>query len=190
MPEFQELLIRGLLFLCAYIILLPIKLMNPLSQIPGTPKEQLRAIRILFAAIIIGAMLFAIVMAVLDKVAQGALAPETRKYADLFLYIASGFAFICLVVAFSSYRKSMAAAKDALIPLPNKLNLYRAALVRYIAVCEGAALFSIIAFFLTGNYNLFLITAVMIAAMLWKTPTRQRVKDELALDWQQQQELE
>jgi hypothetical protein len=74
--------------------------------------------------------------------------------------------------------------------LPDKLNQYRSALIIYIALCEGPALFGIILFFVTGNYLMFIITGITIASMLAKMPSRKRVVDDLTLDWKQQQELE
>jgi hypothetical protein len=158
-------------------------------QTPATPKENLRAARIVFWAIIAGAVIFSIIVFIINKI-QGHLMPEAEQYATLFLYIVSIVAAVCLIIAMRTYKKGVAVAKESLIPLQDKLNLYRTTLVRYIALCEGPAIFSIVAFFVTGNYYLFVITAIMIAAMLAKAPTRQRVTNELALDWQQQQELD
>jgi len=163
--------------------------MSQYQQIPGTPKENLRATRIVFVAIVSGAVIFAIIIFAINKM-QDDLAPKTKEYANLFLYLSSAIAAFCLAIAISGYKKGIVPAKDSLIPLQDKLNIYRATLIRYIALCEGSALFSIIAFFLTGSYYLFLITALSIAVMLLKAPTRQRVSDDLALDWKQQQELE
>ncbi|HEY6504002.1 MAG TPA: hypothetical protein VIZ28_08520 [Chitinophagaceae bacterium] len=163
--------------------------MSPTPQVPGTPKEILRATRIFYGAIIAGAILFGVIVFALNNI-QGPLMPELKEYGNIFLYAAAGMAILCLLVAFNSYNKGVAAAKDPLIPLPAKLNLYRNTLVRYAALCEAPALFSIIVLFMTANYASLIITAGMIAAMLAKSPTRQRVIDELALDWKQQKELE
>jgi hypothetical protein len=162
---------------------------NQPPRVPGTPKEELRAIRIIFGAIIAGALIFALIVNVIHYI-QGPLAPEAKEYAHFFLYAAAGLAAICLVIAMNGYNKGITVAKETLISLPDKLNQYRLSLVRYIALCEAPALFSIVAFFVTGNYLLFIITGIMIAAMLLKAPTLKRVTDDLGLDWKQQQELE
>ncbi|MEI9908639.1 MAG: FAD-linked oxidase C-terminal domain-containing protein [Bacteroidota bacterium] len=162
---------------------------NQPPRVPGTPKEELRAIRIIFGAIIVGVLLFGLIVNVINYM-QGSLAPEAKEYAHFFLYAAAGLAAICLVIAMNGYNKGTTVAKETLISLPDKLNQYRLSLVRYIALCDVPALFSIVAFFVTGNYFLFIITVVMIAAMLLKAPTLKRVTDDLGLDWKQQQELE
>ncbi|MEI9810206.1 MAG: hypothetical protein WDO16_21345 [Bacteroidota bacterium] len=163
--------------------------MNSYQQIPGTPKEILRGIRIFFGAIIAGALLFAVIVVIVNKV-QGHLMPEIKEYEYAFLYAAAGIAVVCLIIAYNAYNKEMAVAKNSLIPLTGKLNLYRTALIKYVALCEGPALFGIIVLFMTANYAALIITGIMIAAMLAKAPTRRRVTDDLALDWKQQQELE
>lgn len=163
--------------------------MSQYQPIPGTPKEILRAIRILFAAIIAGAAIFALVILGINKM-DGPGMPELKGYKNIFLYVVAAIAAICLPAAFNSYNKGITAAKESLIPLTGKLNMYRAALVRYIALCEAPALLGIIALFVTGNYVFLIIAAIMIVAMLVKAPTRRRVIDDLALDWKQQQELE
>ena len=161
---------------------------NQSPRVPGSPKEELRAIRIIFGAIIAGALIFAIIVLVLNMM-QGPAAPEVKEYEHIFLYAAAGLAAVCFVIAISRYNKGITLAKDSLISLQDKLNQYRLSLVRYIALCEGPALFSIVAFFMTGNYFLFIITGLMIIAMLFKAPVLKRVTDDLELDWKQQQEL-
>jgi len=163
--------------------------MSQYQQVPGTPKEILRSIRVLFGAIVTGTVIFAIIIVVVIKL-QGHLMPETEEYQSVFLYIATGLAIICGLVAVNQYNKGIAAAKDSLIPLPDKLNLYRATLIKYMALCEGSALLWIILFFMTVNYAALGCTSVMIIAMLRKTPTLKRVVDDLSLDGKQQQELE
>jgi hypothetical protein len=163
--------------------------MSQYQQVPGTPKEILRSLRVFFGAIITGAVVFAIIMVVVIKL-QGHVMPETEEYQSIFLYVAAGLATLCWLVAVNQYNKGIAAAKDSLILLPAKLNLYRSALIRYVALCEAPALFGIIVFFMTANYIALGITGVMIIAMLAKTPTLKRVADDLSLDRKQQQELE
>ena len=161
--------------------------MNQAQQTPSSP--NLRAIRILFNAIIAGTLLFSIVALLINKT-QGPFSKEIRGYHNIFLGISIGIAVICFVIARRSYNKGIAIAKDSLISLPDKLNKYLATLLMYIALCEGPAVFGVVLFLITGNYFMLIITVTMIAAMLTKAPTIKRITDELGLDWKQQQELE
>jgi len=60
----------------------------------------------------------------------------------------------------------------------------------YQALCEAAALLSVVVFFLTGIFTLLIITAILLTLMLSKVPITKKVVNELALDWKEQQELE
>jgi hypothetical protein len=62
-------------------------------------------------------------------------------------------------------------------------------MISYLALCEGPALFAVMAFLLTANYWFLLITVAMLTAMIFKQPTKQRVINELQLSSQDQQEL-
>lgn len=163
--------------------------MSQYQQVAGTPKEILRAIRVFFGAIITGVVIFAVIIVVMIKL-QGQMMYEGEEYQDVFLYVLGAVAAVCWIVAVNTYNKGIMAAKDSLIPLSDKLNLYRGALIRYVALCDGPAIFGIIVFFMTANYIALGVTGIMIIAMLAKTPTLKRVVDDLALDWKQQQELE
>jgi hypothetical protein len=162
--------------------------MNQSPPMPGTPKEILRGIRILFAAIIAGAVIFSVIVIVLNAM-EKTVSPLI-EYENIILVAGIAIALICLIIAGNGYNKGVTVAKDSLISLPGKLNQYRSSLILYIALCEGPALLGIILFFLTGNYLFFIITVIMLGAMLAKIPSKKRVADNLGLDWQQQQELE
>lgn len=163
--------------------------MTAFQQSQNSPKHNLRTIRILFWAVIGGALMFAVSVlglgfAGMDIIAKG------NEFTTVFWIVAAMLAVMALLIAGRLYRRSIATAKDSLIPLNDKLNSYRTALIVYIALCEGPALFAIIAYLLTGNVYLLSVTAVMIFAMLRKMPSQRRVAADLSLDWQQQQELE
>lgn len=154
----------------------------------GTPKENLRAIRIFTIALIIGVLFFSIIMIVVVQLRGPALVP------DLFSDIFSGIVVVTAIAALSAahfwYRKKLTELKNAVISLQEKLNLYRNSLILYLALCEGAGLFSIIVFFLTGNYYLLAITAILILFMYSKFPSVQKLSAELNLDSSERLQLE
>jgi uncharacterized integral membrane protein len=155
---------------------------------PGTSKEILRAIRVFFGAIVTGALLFAVIVIALNTFQKKE--PADKSLGNAFGIVSVVIAGGCFAAAWTGYNKGIAIAKDSLMPLTDKLNQYRSALIRYMAFCDMPALFGIIAFFVTGNYLTLGVTGLMLIAMLAKTPTKKRVVDELDFDWQQQQELE
>ncbi len=81
-------------------------------------------------------------------------------------------------------------ARNLTAPLNEKLNQYRSFLIKYLAFCEGPALFCIVVFIMTGDARILTIAAVLLVAMLAITPSKKRVVNDLNLDWKEQQELD
>ena len=164
--------------------------MSPTPRIQQTPKEIFRAIRIFFIAIATGAVIFAAIAVVIKKFLDFEMEQVDEDFATVIQYVVIAVAIGCCLAAFWTFKKSIDTAKETLISLTDKLNLYNAALVKYAALCEGPAIFGIIAFLLTGNYYFLIVTVAMLFVMLLKRPTKRRIVQDLELDWQQQQELE
>jgi hypothetical protein len=160
------------------------------ANTPGTPKDDIRAMRILCIALMAGALVFALMVIVLNQVSGPAMPEDGKEYNEIFLYVAIGIAVILLLQAIRLYSKKIAVIKDSTVSLREKLNQYRAALILYMALCEMPALFSIIVFFMTGNYIVLAVTGVMLVAMLLRMPQKKKIANELALNFQEQQELE
>src|SRR5258705_6082789 len=137
--------------------------MNEIKEMPAEPKEDLRAARILFGALMAGAIMFSIIVVALNLM-QPAVSPF-REYENIVLGAVAAIALVCLFIARNQYSKGIAIAKDSLISYPDKLNQYRATLIRYMALCEGPALLGIILFFVSGNYLMLIITIVMLVAI-------------------------
>lgn len=74
--------------------------------------------------------------------------------------------------------------------LTEKANLYRAANITQWALAEGATLFSIIAFYLTGNYALAVLAAVLIAYFTMLAPSKLKATLHLSLNEAEVAELE
>jgi len=153
----------------------------------GNSREQLRANRVLFNALFTGVGLFLIIVVVLIKTNGEFLQDDSLD--KIFLIIASVIAIISLISAISGYKKRITSVINSALSLNEKLKNYRIAMIFYLALCEGAALFSTICLMLTGNYWCVIITTVMMIAMYLKRPSKQRLVADLQLDRQQQQEL-
>ena len=142
--------------------------MNAFQQTPPTSKDEVRAMRILLYAVVGGAVLLSIIVLALNGM-MGSVSP-VKEYEKIVLGIALAISLICFIVARNGYNEGIAIAKDSLISLPDKLNQYRSTLIRYLALCEGPAIFGIILFFVTGNYFMFIIPAVMISRNADQSP--------------------
>ncbi len=155
---------------------------------PEQKESFIRGISILTIALITGVVVFFIIGVVLTLIGF----VETNALKEISTYIFIGLSFVAILV-FIGYRnffnKKINAIKNTAETTKEKLNLYRSALIKCLAAFEGIALFSVILFMLTGNYWFGGIVLLMLFAMLSNFPTRQRVIDQLGLDWNEQQEL-
>jgi hypothetical protein len=155
---------------------------------PGSPAAQLKATSILFNALLIGVLLMLIIAVGLIKFG-GKLSQFDDSFDNILLFIAGVVAVMCVLRAFSGYRKRLNTVDISTANFDVKFNSYRAAMIFYLALCEGPALLAVIAFMLTGNYWFVMITLVMLAAMFVKRPTKEKVINELQLSSQDQAEL-
>jgi len=129
-------------------------------------------------AIIVFALNFLQAPAVLDQ-----------SVVRIFFIAVLAVAAISIFMALQLYKRRIT---EALTPgriLMDKLNIYRAALILYLALCEGAGLFAVIVYFLTGYKLLFIVIAVVLLAMLQKRPEKSKIFNELQLSSQEQMEL-
>lgn len=147
--------------------------------------------RILCGALIAGVIIFSMIIIWLKSTGEFDESElKVKGYENIFLAISIAVATACYLTASFLYKKETAIARTSLISLNGKLDQYRGSFIKYLALCEGAALLSLIFCFLTGYYYLPGVTVVMIIAMLSKWPSKQRIITDLELDWKQQQELE
>lgn len=156
------------------------------------PKEIIRSVRIVHAALCVGVFLmaFVLLLLVLTGLFKSSDNAFSSSWENIPLLVSVAMAVILFAVArqqFSKKVKNIAASSSG---VSVKLTGYRYALIRYLALCEGPALFSIILFFVSGDYRLFIIAGVMLAAMLWVAPSVKRIVNDLQLNWQEQQEIE
>ncbi|HEX7846046.1 MAG TPA: hypothetical protein VF476_09630 [Chitinophagaceae bacterium] len=155
----------------------------------STSNADLRGMRILCIALMMGMVIFTGVVVVLNYFAPMPTSALT-EYADIILGVVAVAAIGAFVFGRHSFNKKMQEIKNSSVNLSEKLNLYRAALILYMAPCEGAGIFSILLFMLTGNYWFLLITLSMLLAMAMRFPAKQKLINEMSLDWKEQQSLE
>jgi len=161
---------------------------QPVSLVT-TPKKSLRVTLILFIAIVVSVLIF-VLIAVFIEQTKGPLMPELSKYKNIFTWLMAVLLITCFLVAKRVFSKGIAAAKNSLNPLNDKLNQHRSALIRYLVICEIPAILSVILFLLTGDFVFQVYAAIFLGFMLAMTPVPRRVAASLDLDGQQQKELE
>jgi len=165
--------------------------MTQLAEKKTGPKENLRATQLLCGALVTGIIFFAAIVIFFSSSAGPLLNKEEAAFKNILLYCSAGLGLglVCLLWAIPSYHKKINVVKNSAGSLTDKLNQHRAALIFYMAPCEGAALFSVVVLFLTGDFRALIITAVMLTAMLVQFPFRKKIIRELNLDWQEEATL-
>jgi len=137
--------------------------------------EQFRAINILFMGLVGGILMFMGVSAIVI-LTKGPLQPEAGLKRTLFI-IVGVLVTICVLAAFSSYNKKIAQIDSAAGSAEQRIEMYRAALIAFLALCELPALFAVISFLLTGDYLFLLSGSLMLAVMFSKRPHKDRIAE-------------
>ena len=152
-----------------------------------SPRDLLRSMRILFGALVAGVLIMLFIVAVINYVDGPVLSSD--KVNNVFIGIAIIIALIGLAVGNILYKKGMSATRNLTGSLNHKLGNYRSVLIRYMATCEGPAIFSVLVFTLTGDARVLGITGIMLLAMWSARPTARKIVNTLNLDWREQEEL-
>src|SRR5262245_18929625 len=131
------------------------------EQPPIDLRAEFRAINILCNALIIGMTLFLLITITCVRFLNINI-NKTGSSEKTLLVAAIMIAAICLWTGNVGYKRQVIIIANAGIELKQKLEIFRAALIRFMSLCEMAGLFSVIGFFLTGNYWFALITVLML----------------------------
>lgn len=153
----------------------------------NNPKQYFNGLFMAFYTMVGGILVFAIIAVVLNRL-QGPFAPgsETEK---VLLVINGILALIGFLVALNIYKKKLAEDSPFGSSLLQKLYQYKSALIIYLSLCEGPAIFSIISYMITGNFIFLGIAGLMLIAMFLKKPARTRIFNDLRLDSKEQMDL-
>ncbi len=155
-----------------------------------TPKDDLRAMRILCIALITGVIIFAAIITALVALNGSAFDPASiHGYEQL---IIGGLALIAIIsfgVAITGYNKKINVLKQSGDTLNNRLNVYRGILIRYMAATEMPALMSVIAYYLSGLHLLLVISVLSLLAMVWKAPFGNKWVTETGANWQDEENM-
>ncbi|MET0393899.1 MAG: hypothetical protein ABW019_12195, partial [Chitinophagaceae bacterium] len=157
---------------------------QPVSSTALTPKKNLRGTMALFLSIVIGIFLFLLVAVVFGQ-SRGALMPDLNRHHTLLTVGMVAISFVCLFLSRQLFAKAMAGLKNSGDLLNERLNLHRAALLKYLVLCEIPVMLSIIVFLLTGNFVFQVYAGIFIGFMLTMMPTRKKVTEQLGLSSQE-----
>ena len=157
------------------------------TSTPARAKDALRAINVFFYSMIGGMLMFTLIVFALNSLEKPVLVDESLV--RIFFVTVVLIAGLSILIATRLYKKRIAVASTSSLALMDKLNIYRSALIIYLALCEGAGLFAVIVYFLTGYKLLLIVIAVVALAMLLKRPEKSKIFNELQLSSAEQLEL-
>ena len=153
-------------------------------------KQELRGIRILVAALITGVFMFLFVAVLVNQINGALLENRIEKFHRFIYPVMNLIALLALAIGHKIYQKRIRDIQESPATLQEKIGNYRSALVLYMAICEGMAILSVILFLLTGIYLLLIVAGGMLFVMGARLYSIKGVATELALNWDEQQQLD
>jgi hypothetical protein len=144
-----------------------------------TNPNDLKAIRILYFAMLTGQVLFALIVTIL--VETGILSNGNHSLTPLLLDALIVIATVTILASVFLFRKRLSDLNPE-EELGKKLEKYRAALIIRCALCELPVLFAIIAYFITTNRSFLWIVILLISNFLLIYPSRNKITRQLRLN--------
>lgn len=140
-----------------------------------------RALQILFMAMLYGQILFALLSFILVKYGFFKQVNFQLKTEKIFETLSVIISFVAVLLAFSVFKKKIEQARKN-VALKEKFTEYRTACIIKYAMIEAASLLSIIFYLLTSKWNFIVIAVLLIFIFMSQNPIRQRIKTELMVD--------
>ncbi|HXS55125.1 MAG TPA: hypothetical protein VN726_03310 [Hanamia sp.] len=146
----------------------------------ATNSPEIRALSILHTALLVGQFLFALISLFLGY-AKKISSSSLQQYPQQMLILSIVVGVVSYIAANRLFTKKLEQIKADYKPVSEKFNDYRAASLTRWALIEFASLFSII-LFLTTNYYLILVVAVVLIFLFYSTrPTLQKIASDMGV---------
>lgn len=151
-----------------------------------TPQSILKSMQIIHAGLLAGQVMFAVVS---YTVVEKAPHFDIKNTGDVFLFIVPLMAIASFIASNLLFKLKIAGlpGKDILV---EKLIGYLTALIIRFALLEGASLFGIVTFLISGNLLFLLISALLMIYMLTLRPSVSKAEADLELSYEDKLELE
>jgi hypothetical protein len=156
--------------------------LNQYSQ--TIPKAVFKTTKIIHLALLGGQLMFAVLMFMTNR--STTILTDTS---DLFLIVAPAIALGSFIASVFLYNQQITAAASR-TSLSSKLTSYQTALIIRCALLEGASLFNIVCYFVTGNFLFLLVSFIIMIYFITVRPTINKVAEELNLTYEHKAELE
>ena len=148
--------------------------------------NDLKAIRILYLALLAGQVIFALIVTVL--VETGTLAGGNNLLTTILQVALIVMAAGAIPASFFLFRKRLSDINPE-EELGKKLEEFRAALILRMALCEFPAMFAIIAYFITHDRSFLWMVIILIGHFLFIYPSNNKIIGSLQLNSSEQSSL-
>ena len=146
-------------------------------------KQYLKALNIVHAALLLGAVLFAAMTLFLNQ--TNGIAQKDAEMENIFLVMVPLFflgSFVANYILIPKRLEKDRKEKD----LSSKLDSYRATQIVKFAIMEGPAFFAIVTFLITGSYLLIGFAGMIMVLFATYFPTKEKIVNELELNRKEQ----
>jgi hypothetical protein len=148
--------------------------------------NYLKAIRILYLALLAGQIIFALLVTVL--VEAGILSNGMNSLTPIMQVAIIVLAAVAIPASFFLFRNRLSEINPD-EDLGKKFEKYRAALIIRMALCEFPAMFAIIAYFVTTNRSFLWMVILLIGNFLFIYPSNNKIIESLQLNSSEQSSL-
>jgi len=149
-----------------------------------SPQGFLKTVTIIHAALTFGQVMFG----VLAFAESGKTGIDVKNTNNPFLYVVPLLALIGFIASNFLFKQLLnnVGLKNT---LREKLMVYQTALIVRYALLEGASLFAIVCYLLTGNLLFLLISGAIVLYFIIIRPTKQGTQNDLNLSYEDQMEF-
>lgn len=143
---------------------------TPISTIDF--KNEIKTLTILLLSMITGIVIFSLVSIVFIK-ANGPFVHDKATAINLFGILLI-FSVIVIYFLRTFYSRKMKALSGSAVNTSEKVNLYKSAFIKFMAIAEVIAISGVTGFLLTGQYLFFVVAGMALVQMLQKMPAESK----------------
>ncbi|MFT3909498.1 MAG: hypothetical protein QM737_08745 [Ferruginibacter sp.] len=139
-----------------------------------------KALKILFAALLTGQLLFAVLSVYFAT--ERKLELHRHDLDNVFLIVLAIIATICVLAGNKLFKQKTENLNNQQRPLAERFSEYRAASIIRWALLEGPCLFGIICLMLTANYYFLIAISILLLLFISTAPKKNKVANDLGIN--------
>ncbi len=147
------------------------------SQDQQQPNSFLKTITIIHLALLMGQLIFAVLAFTING--STAIVIDTN---DTYLFVEIIMVIGCFIASTILFKRQLVEAIQQ-GDVSSKLTRYQTALIIRCALLEGASLFGIVNYMISGNLLYLIISGLIILYFLSFRPTKEKIKEDLQLSY-------